>query len=101
MLFRSYYLRRYSDNVLLARYIFSQNELVRDIFKDEYGSLLLALYGTEPERLFILASQSLRMGGWMEEATIAVEQALQQNPSSKIVLQEKKIIDNWISRIRN
>ena len=48
-----YYLHRYSDNVLLARYIFSQNELVRNIFKDEYNSLLLALYGSEPERLFI------------------------------------------------
>ena len=95
-----YYLRRYSDNVLLARYIFSENELVRAIFKDEYTGLLLAIYGSEPERLFILASQSLRMGGWMEEAAIAVEQALQQNPSSKIVLQEKKIIDNWTNRIK-
>lgn len=95
-----YYLRRYSDNVLLARYIFSENELVRAIFKDEYNGLLLAIYGSEPERLFILASQSLRLGGWMEEAAIAVEQALQQNPSSKIVLQEKKIIDNWTNRIK-
>lgn len=95
-----YYLRRYSDNVLLARYIFSENKLVREVFKDEYDGLLLALYGTEPERLFLLASQSLRMGGWMEEATVAMQQALQQNPRSKIVLQEKKIIDNWISRIK-
>jgi len=95
-----YYLRRYSDNVLLARYIFSQNDLVRAVFKDEYDGLVLAIYGTESERMFILASQSLRMGGWMEEAAQAVQKALEQNPSSKIVLQEKKIIDNWATRIK-
>jgi len=95
-----YYLRRYSDNVLLARYIFSQNELVRAAFGDDYNSLIFAIYGTEPERMFILASQSLRMGGWMDEASQAVHRALEQNPASKIVLQEKKIIDNWSSRIK-
>jgi len=96
-----YYLRRYCDNVLLARYIFSQNELVRAIFKDEYEGLMFAIYGAEPERMFILASQSLRMGGWVEEATQAVESALRVNPTSKMVLQEKKIIDNWAQRMQN
>ena len=95
-----YYLRRYSENVLLARYIFSENQLVRDIFKDEYDGLIAAIYGAEPERMFILASQSLRMGGWMNEATKAVNEAFEKNPSSKIVLQEKKIIDNWARRIK-
>ncbi|WP_319470729.1 hypothetical protein [uncultured Pseudodesulfovibrio sp.] len=95
------YLHRYSDNVLLARYIFSQNELVRDVFADDYGGLILAIYGVEPERMYILASQSLRLGGWMEEAAQAVDKALEQNPSSKIVLQEKKIIDNWQSRMHS
>ncbi len=95
-----YYLHRYSENVLLARYIFSQNELVRAVFKDEYDSLILAIYSTEPERMFILASQSLRLGGWMDEAAEAVNQALKQNPTSRIVLQEKKIIDNWANRMK-
>ncbi len=94
-----YYLQRYSDNVLLARYIFSQNELVRSVFKDEYDGLIRAIYGEESERMYVLASQSLRMGGWMDEAAHALEQASQKNPESKIVLQEKKIIDNWAKRI--
>ncbi|QJB56383.1 hypothetical protein [Pseudodesulfovibrio sp. zrk46] len=96
-----YYLRRYSDNVLLARYIFSQNERVRAVFKDEYDGLIHAIYGPESERMYILASQSLRLGGWLEEAAEAVNQALEQNPSSKMVLQEKKIIDNWAGRMNN
>jgi len=94
-----YYLRRYSDNVLLARYIFSQNELVRSVFADEYKGLVFAIYGHEPERMYILASESLRMGGWMDEAAQAVKRAFKENPASKIVLQEKKIIDNWANRI--
>jgi hypothetical protein len=95
-----YYLRRYSDNVLLARYIFSQNVLVRTVFTDEYDELIRIIYGEESERMYVLASQSLRMGGWMEEAAQALEQAGEQNPNSKIVLQEKKIIDNWSKRIK-
>jgi len=96
-----YYLHRYSENMLLARYIFSQNELVRTVFKDEFDTLIFAIYGSEPERMYILASQSLRLGGWVEEAGQAVERALRQNPTSKMVLQEKKIIDNWADRMRD
>jgi len=94
-----YYLRRYSDNELLARYIFSQNELVQFVFGEEYSGLVYAIYGTEPESMYVLASQSLRIGGWVEEASQAVECALKENPSSKMVLQEKKIIDNWTNKI--
>lgn len=89
------YLHRYSDNVLLARYIFSQNGLVLAVFRDEYDELIRTIYGEEIERMYVLASQSLRLGGWMDEAAQAVEKARQQNPTSRIVLQEKKIIDNW------
>jgi len=96
-----YYLHRYSDNVLLARYIFSQNELVRTAFKDDFDGLIFAIYGAEPERMFILASESLRLGGWMEEAAQAVEKALRVNPTSKMVLQEKIIIDNWAKSTQN
>ena len=93
------YLHRYSDNVLLARYIFSQNELVRDVFAKEYDNLISAIYETEPERMYVLASQSLRLGGWLEEAHQALESAMEVNPASNLVLQEKKIIDNWSLRI--
>lgn len=95
-----YYLHRYSDNELLARFIFSQNEVVRSVFGGEYRNLIHAIYGREPERMFTLASQSLRLGGWMEQAVEAMDRALDVNPSSKIVLQEKKIIDNWVRRMK-
>ena len=87
--------------MLLARYIFSQNALVRTVFGDEYDNLIAAIYGAEPERMHILASQSLRLGGWMDEASEAVAEAMKKNPESKMVLQEKKIIDNWSERMQN
>lgn len=95
-----YYLHRYSDNALLARYIFSQSELVETVFKDEYSGLVFAIYGPHPERMYVLASQSFRNGGWMEQADEAVTRALEQNPQSKMALQEKKIIDKWADRIK-
>ncbi len=96
-----YYLNRYSENELLARYIFSENGLVRSVFGDDYDTLIAAIYGDEPERMYILASQSLRMGGWTDEAANAVKRAMEKNPTSKMVLQEKKIIDNWADRLQN
>lgn len=96
-----YYLNRYSDNELLARYIFSENALVKAVFGEEYDGLVYAIYGEEPERMYVLASQSLRRGGWMEQASEAMEQALKQNPSSKLALQEKKIIDKWADRTKS
>ena len=95
-----YYLERYKDNVLLARFIFSQNDLVRGVFHDEYDGLIYALYGDRGEHMLVLAGQSLRMGGWMEEASRAVTEALRLAPENKMVLQEKKIIDNWATRIK-
>lgn len=95
-----YYLNRYSDNALLARYIYSQNELVKSVFGDEYATLIFAIYGSEPERMFVLAGQSFREGGWVDEAIQAMDAALTVNPTSKIVLQEKIIIDNWAKRMQ-
>ncbi len=95
------YLRRYSDNVLLARYIFSQNETVREAFKEKYDNLIFAIYGSEPERMLLLASQSLRKGGWLDEATEALNMAEEQSPGNKLVLQEKEIVANWIKRMKN
>lgn len=94
------YLTRYRDNVLLARFIFSQNDLVCEVFGADYDQLIAALYGNETERMYVLASQSLRRGGWIKEASEALEQAFRLSPSSRLVLQEKKIIDNWARRIQ-
>lgn len=96
-----YYLTRHRDNALLARFIYARNEIVETVFREEYQGLIQAVYGGEPERLYVLASQSLRKGGWLEEAGNAVNRALELNPESKLVLQEKKIIDNWAARIES
>jgi hypothetical protein len=95
------YLVRHRDNTLLARFIFSHEDLVRSAFGSDYGMLMEGVYKDEPERMYVLACRSLRMGGWFAEANRAIEAALQERPDGKLVLQEKKIIDNWASRIKS
>jgi hypothetical protein len=84
--------------MLLARLLVAQNDLVREVFGEEYQGLIAGIYGNQPELMYVLASQSLRQGGWMEEAQAAVAKAILLNPSESLVLQEKKIIDNWRAR---
>lgn len=94
------YLSRHCDNPLLARQIFAQNVLVRDVFKEKYEQLISGIYNNSPQMMYVLASRSLREGGWLDEARQAMEQACKIAPKDKIVLHEKKIIDNWSFRIQ-
>lgn len=94
-----YYLTRHRDNPLLARFIYARNNMVRSVFNSDYKMLIEAVYSGEPERMYVLASRSLREGGWKDEAQNAIHEALRLEPQSKLVLQEKKIIDNWAPRI--
>ena len=93
------YLARHKDNALLARYLFSQNALVQEVFGSDYKHLLDTVYGEHPERMFVLAAQSLRLGGWVDEAALAVQGALNISATDRLVLQEKKILDNWSQRM--
>jgi len=93
------YLARHRENALLARYLFSQNALVREVFGADYELLVSTIYGEHPERMFILAAQSLRLGGWVAEAAQAVQAASSINATDRLVLQEKKILDNWSERM--
>lgn len=95
------YLSKHRDNVLLARFIFSQDTLVHEAFGSDYNMLIDGVYGGEPERMYVLASRSLRLGGWLDEARRSLDMALKVSPEGKMVLQEKKIIDNWASRIKS
>ncbi|MFP4316686.1 MAG: hypothetical protein ACOC24_05035 [Desulfovibrionales bacterium] len=95
------YLADHSDNHLLARFIFDQNEMVQSVFKSDYNELIDALYGENHENLFVYASKSLRQGGWMQDAAAALEQALQIAPSKHSVLQEKKFIDKWRNKLNS
>lgn len=90
------YLARHRENMLLARYIFSQNRLVRQVFGDEYDGFLTGIYGNHPTLMYVYAAQSLRLGGWTDQARSAIAEAYALSPEDKVVLQEKKMIDNWL-----
>ena len=89
----------HKENALLARYLFSQNTLVREVFGADYDQLIEGVYGEHPERMYILAAQSLRLGGWVAEAAQAVERASAINANDRLVLQEIKILHNWAERM--
>jgi hypothetical protein len=69
------YLPSHRHNALLARFLYDQNNLVRMVFGEEYATLIQALYGQHPEKMYHLAAQSLQLGGWEREAALAEEQA--------------------------
>jgi len=86
------YLPEHSDNLMLARFLYDQNELVREVFAEEYAGLIREVYGDRPERLYLLAARSLRHGGRLEKAARAASLAEGFAPNDPDVLHEKKII---------
>mgnify|MGYP000872175827 CR=1 FL=1 len=94
------YLSGHSYNPLVARFIFMDNELVRRVFGGEYSHLVSSIYKGRPELMYVLAAQSLRQGGWMDEAARAVDLAQEVNPKSERALQEKGVLDNWRKMLR-
>lgn len=94
------YLHRYRGNALLARFLFDQKEMVRQIFRIKYEELLAAIYGSEPELLYILAAQSLRQGGWMQDVAVALDEAGRLAPQSDMVQREKIMASKWLQRLR-
>ncbi len=94
------FLKDHKENALLGRLIYSQNHLIREVFRDEYDYLVESIYAEEPEMLYVLAAKSLRLGGWMEKAIDATRQAYKLNPKNHKVLQEKEIVDNWTKRVK-
>lgn len=94
------YLAEHRSNPLLARLIFEEDDLVRETFGSDFANLMRAIYGQEPETMYIFASRSLRQGGWMEEAARAVEAAERLCASNPLVLQEKEIVDSWQRKLK-
>lgn len=86
------YLTQHRDNPLLARFLVSQNELVRLVFREEYDKLVLTIYKDQPERMYVLATRSLRQGGWLDEALKAMDKALEINPDSALVREEANVL---------
>jgi hypothetical protein len=94
------YLSDQGENSLLGRFLFEQNQLVRKIFGQDYDSLISAIYGDAPELMYVMASQSLRQGGWMTHAAEAAKRACELGPANPRVLREKQIVDTWTERIK-
>ena len=93
------YLERHRDNALLARFIYSQMGLTMQVFGDQYDGLIQVIYGGRPEAMYVLASQSLRQGGWVNEASAAMDEAVRINPEDQEVLREKNIVDTWKAQV--
>ena len=90
------YLFHHKDNELVARFLFMQNALVREVFGGEYDNLVHGIYGHKPEMLYVLAARSLREGGWMAEAEQAVALALRHNPESRSAKAEKALLEHAV-----
>lgn len=84
------YLALHKDNELLARFLFDQNDLVREVFGNGYQRLVESVYGDKPQLLYILAARSLRKGGWIEESAKALEEAERLDPECTEARQERE-----------
>ncbi|WP_028573729.1 hypothetical protein [Desulfonatronovibrio hydrogenovorans] len=65
------FLPAHQDNPLLARFLFAQESLVREVFKSSYKELIQAIYPGQSQKMYTLAAQSLEQGGWNKEAAQA------------------------------
>lgn len=89
------------DNKLLARLLYDRKDLIHSIYsQEELAALLDSLYPQTPEKMYILASQSLRQGGWFENAARALDKALQINPENSAALQEKQFVAKQQGQLR-
>jgi hypothetical protein len=93
-----HFLPEHRKNPLLARFIYDEEDIVRDVFQEQYAALLEAVYGDTPDDLYLLAAQSLREGGWLYRAQSAVDRGLELNPQREAIEHEKKIIANLLEK---
>ena len=87
----------FSGNLSLARFLYQQNELAQSVFKEEYDKLVLSIYGSSPEALWLAAARSFLEGAYFKQAEEAAKKALEAAPGSTeagILLQEAKRFAN-------
>ncbi|NLW80572.1 MAG: hypothetical protein GXY42_02715 [Desulfovibrionales bacterium] len=77
------YLPQHSENPLLARFLYTQSDLVRAVFKGYHAELLQATYPEGIAAMYVLAAQSFEQGGWAEEAATARGLALTAGENPK------------------
>lgn len=68
-----HYLEGQEDNTHLARWLVMEEVRARAVFADLYDDLLSALYGSRPQRLYMLAAWDLLEAGRSEEARCMLE----------------------------
>ena len=81
------YLKNESGSRPLARLIYDREELLRQVFRELYPTLLISVYGNAPELCPLEAAKSLEESGHAANAREALAKALSINPHSKIVLE--------------
>ncbi|MDQ7831751.1 MAG: hypothetical protein RDU30_08460 [Desulfovibrionaceae bacterium] len=94
------YLADQGQNHWLARFLFKRNDLVRQIFEENYRGLIAAVYKDAPEMLEVMAARSLREGGWAPQAAEAAEAACRINPASRAARDERQAVASWRARLR-
>ena len=67
------YLEGQEDNTHLTRWLVMEEARARAVFADLYDALLSALYGSRPQRLYMLAAWDLLEAGRSEEARCMLE----------------------------
>lgn len=67
----------------LARLLYDKEALVRNAFQQEYPALIIAVYGDEPENMYIEAAYSLLESARDEDAAKAAAAALACKPESE------------------
>ncbi|MDR2077304.1 MAG: hypothetical protein LBP61_10325 [Desulfovibrio sp.] len=78
-----HYFAERRDHRPLARFLYDYNELARAVLKEEYASLLAAVYGDCPEAMYREAAESLLQSARRDEALAALSGALACNPSGR------------------
>jgi hypothetical protein len=74
------YLAGESANRPLARFIHDREPLLRDVFDQQFESLLQSVYGQAAERVFLESALSFAELGQKHNAALALQRALEINP---------------------
>lgn len=93
-----HYLPLHAANPLLARLIYDNMALMQEVFKDDHAPLIRAVYGEPPGRLYLLAAKSFRLGGWLDKAEVAVQSALDIDPTDSLYAEEKKRVAGLLKK---
>lgn len=91
---------QYAESQLLARYLFDQQAIVREVFRDKYDALVEGIYGDPPENMPLLAARSLREGGWVDHADAALDMLASMRPDHPDLAAERALLEKGMKLSR-